>query len=333
VVTLTPAATLRPRLPAGVAVHALVKRSGVDPATLGRLALLLCRLKPDIVHTRNWATFGAVPAARLAGVRTVVHGEHGRDGGDPDGLHPRRRWRRRLAPLVTRFVTVSDDLRRWLVEEVKVPAAKVVRIHNGVDTTRFAPVAEGRQPRAVGMGAEEIIVGTVGRLDPVKDQAGLVRAFARLAGSHPRARLLVVGDGPCRRELEALAEKLVPGRVVFTGERSDIPTLLQSIDVFVLPSLGEGISNTLLEAMATGLPIVATRVGGNPELVEDGVNGTLVARRDPVALAAAIARYLDDALLRAIHGKASRERALVRFSLDRMCAAYAALYDELTGGG
>lgn len=331
VVTLTPTATLAARLPAGTEVHTLAKRPGVDLRTLGRLVVLLRRLRPDVVHSRNWATFGAVVAARLAGVRTVIHGEHGRDATDPDGLHPRRRWRRRLAPLVTRFVTVSDDLRRWLVEDVGVPAAKVTRIYNGVDISRFSPGDSPWRPRPLGLDPDEPVVGTVGRLDPVKDQAGLIHAFGRLAGDHPRPRLLVVGDGPCRRDLEFMAASLVPGRVTFAGERDDVPALLRSMDVFVLPSLGEGISNTLLEAMATGLPAVATRVGGNPELVEDGVNGTLVPRRDPAALAAAIARYLDDAHLRAVHGKASRERAVERFSLDRMCTAYDALYHEVTG--
>lgn len=332
VVTLSPPGPLADRLPAAVRVHALAKRPGIDPATWARLTLVLRRLRPDIVHSRNWATFGAVPAARLAGVRAVVHGEHGRDAADPDGLHPRRRWRRRLAPLVTRFVAVSDDLQRWLVEDVRVPAAKVIRIHNGVDTSRFAPGARDGHGGA-GTGAGEVVVGTIGRLDPVKDHAGLIRAFARIAGSHPRARLVIVGEGPRRRELEGLAASLVPGRVLFTGERSDIPTLLRSMEVFVLPSLGEGISNTLLEAMATGLPVVATRVGGNPELVEHGVNGLLVPRDDPATLATAISRYLDDPVLRLLHGKASRERVLERFSLDRMCVAYAGLYEEVAAGG
>ncbi len=333
VVTLTPTITLAARLPAGTPVHTLDKRPGVDPRTIGRLAALLRRLRPDIVHSRNWATFGAVVAARLAGVRTVVHGEHGRDAGDPDGLHPRRRWRRRLAPLVSRFVTVSDDLRRWLVEHVGVPTAKVTRIYNGVDTSRFFPVDTSGRRWLAGSGPDEPVVGTVGRLDPVKDHAGLIQAFGRLAGDHPGARLLIVGNGPCRRELETLAASLTPGRVTFAGERGDVPELLRSMDVFALASLGEGISNTILEAMATGLPVVATAVGGNPELVEDGVNGALVPRRDPAALAAAIGRYLDDAHLRAVHGKASRERAMERFSLERMCAAYTALYLQLAGRG
>ncbi|HXG05046.1 MAG TPA: glycosyltransferase, partial [Candidatus Binatia bacterium] len=267
VVTLTPTITLAARLPAGTPVHTLDKRPGVDPRTIGRLAALLRRLRPDIVHSRNWATFGAVVAARLAGVRTVVHGEHGRDAGDPDGLHPRRRWRRRLAPLVSRFVTVSDDLRRWLVEHVGVPTAKVTRIYNGVDTSRFFP-ADTPWGRPFGLDLHEPVVGTVGRLDPVKDHAGLIQAFGRLAGDHPGARLLIVGDGPCRRELETLAASLTPGRVTFAGERGDVPELLRLMDVFALASLGEGISNTILEAMATGLPVVTTRVGGNPELVE-----------------------------------------------------------------
>jgi sugar transferase (PEP-CTERM/EpsH1 system associated) len=331
VVCLTAAGPFRERLGPAVTVRQVGKRPGHDLRAFLRLVRVLSELRPDVVHSRNWATFDAVPAARLAGVGVVVHGEHGRDVGDPDGLHPRRnRWRRRLGPLVTRFVTVSRDLRRWLVETVGIPAGKVVVICNGVDTSRFAP-GDRRAARAVlGLPADADVIGTVGRLDPIKDQAGLVRAFAGIAREYPRARLVIAGDGPCRDDLERLVSNLALGdRVHLLGERRDVPLVLAAFDLFVLPSIAEGISNTLLEAMATGLPVIATRVGGNPELVEEGVNGFLVPRRDPGALQAALARYLDDPHLAVVHGKASRQSAVEEFGLERMRAAYGRLYMAL----
>jgi sugar transferase (PEP-CTERM/EpsH1 system associated) len=328
VICMTTGGALAERLDPGVGVLALGKRPGHDPRTFLRLARLLRRLRPDVVHSRNWSTFDAVVAARLAGIRTVIHGEHGRDIADPEGRNRRRnRLRRACASLVDRFVTVSDDLRRWLVEEVGIPARKVTTIANGVDTVRFAP-GEGTGVRArLGLPPAGPIVGTVGRLDPVKDQATLLRAFARVRIDHPDAALVIVGDGPCRQALTTLVSELeLTTSAHLVGERHDIAALLRALDVFVLPSIAEGMSNTLLEAMATGLPVIATRVGGNGQLVEHGVNGTLVPVQDASALAAAIGGYLGDRRRRACHGEASRRRAVERFGLDHMRAAYEELY-------
>jgi sugar transferase (PEP-CTERM/EpsH1 system associated) len=334
VVCLTSAGPLRERLGPDVPVWELGKGPGHDVRSLGRLVRLLRRLRPAIVHSRNWAAFDAIFAARLAGVPVVVHGEHGRDVTDPEGRHPRRRWLRRAAsPLVDRFVTVSDDLRRWLVEYIGIPARKVVTIPNGVDTVRFAPADPTAARATLGLAAHGLVVGTVGRLDPVKDQAGLVRAFGRLVAEYPETMLVIAGDGPCRADLQRLVETLgLSAMVRLLGERSDVPTVLAALDVFVLPSIAEGMSNTLLEAMASGLPLVASRVGGNPELVEEGVNGVLVQAQAPDALVAALRGYLDDPHVRAVHGKASRQRAVAEFGLERMRAAYAELYVTLGRG-
>lgn len=326
IICLTTAGPLRARLRSEVEVFVIGKRPGHDLLSVLRLARLLRRLRPRLVHSRNWATFDAVIAARLARVGAVVHGEHGRDITDPNGLDRRRnRIRRMCAPLVDRFVAVSADLRRWLVERVGIATDKVLTIPNGVDTERFAP-SECGVPRA----ADRLVVGTVGRLDPVKDHVELLRAFHRVRARGRDAILLIVGDGPCRRDLEREVIALgLEARVVLVGEGSDVPDMLRGMDVFVLPSIAEGMSNTVLEAMATGLPIVATRVGGNPELIDDGVTGRLVPSRDPDALASALLDYLDDPYLRTIHGKSARERAVETFGLARMRAAYADLYDAL----
>lgn len=328
IVCLTTTGPLASRLGPDVPVTAIGKGRGHDPVAFARLVRLLRRLRPDVVHSRNWATFDAVVAARLAGVGAVVHGEHGRDISDPDGLHARRnRIRRLCAPLVSRFVAVSHDLRAWLVERVRVPAGKVVHICNGVDTERFAPGPDAGQRAALGVEPDQLVVGTVARLDPVKDQATLIQAFALTLREHPRAALVIVGDGPCRDDLQRLAASLgLAARVRFLGERHDVPALLRTMDVFVLPSIAEGISNTVLEAMASGLPIVATRVGGNRELVEEGVHGFLVPKQNPGALAAALGTYLDDGSLRTLHAKSSRQRAVDAFNLDGMRRAYHDLY-------
>jgi len=295
----------------------------------------LRRVGPAIVHSRNWAAFDAVPAARLARVPVVVHGEHGREVGDPHGRNRRRnRVRRVLAPLITRFVTVSRDLERWLVEDVRIPARKVLTIHNGVQLDRFGRSSAPEARRELGLPAEALIVGTVGRLDPVKDQAGLLRSFAALLPAHPDAFLVLAGDGPCRADLARLIGELGVGRrVQLLGDRPDVPLVLSAMDLFVLPSIAEGMSNTVLEAMATGLAVVATRVGGNPELVEDGVTGRLVEPQDPGRLTEAIAGYLEDSHVRAVHGKAARQRATEHFGLERMCLTYTDLYSRLHPGG
>jgi sugar transferase (PEP-CTERM/EpsH1 system associated) len=296
-----------------------------------RLATLLRRLRPAIVHSRNWGAIDAVLAARVARVPVVIHGEHGREVTDPEGLDRRRnRFRRLVAPLITRFVTVSFDLHRWLLTTVRIPAAKVVAIHNGVDTSRFAGREREAARQVLGLPARAVIVGTVGRLDPVKDHAGLLAAFSALRAKHPAAQLVVVGEGPCRAPLEHRIRELgLTGAVHLLGLRRDVAMLLGGMDVFVLPSLAEGISNTVLEAMATGLPVVATRVGGNPELVENGISGLLVPAGSPSALAAALRSYVADPERRAAHGAAGRRRVLEHFSLEQMAQGYRGLYMAL----
>lgn len=332
---VTPARTgpLASRFPESVTVVAMGEQHRPDRLNAFRMARVFRSLAPDIVHTRNWTCIDAILGARLAGVRRIVHGEHGREAADPTGADPlRRRVRRALAPLVSRFVTVSQDLNRWLVEEVRVPARKVRTIYNGVDTSRFAPGDRGAARRALGIPPEAGVVGTVGRLDPVKDQAGLMRAVAGIQRARPTV-LVIVGEGPLRRALDGLRDELGLGdRLRLLGERQDIPQILQALDCFALPSVGEGVSNAILEAMATGLPVVATRVGGNVELVRDGETGRLVEVGQPEALARALAGYLSDPVVARRHGAAARARAERDFGLARMLNGYGELYRSLMGG-
>lgn len=330
IVSMTTRGALAGRLSVPVEIHALERRRGLDLQTGVRLARLLRRLRPDVVHSRNWGAFDAVLAARLARVATVIHGEHGWEASDPTGRNPRRnRVRRLLAPLVWRYTTVSRDLERWLTATVGLPADKVVTIVNGVDATRFAEAPKGAGRKALGLGDDRVVIGTVGRLNPVKDQGTLLEAFARISDDRRGLALVLVGDGSAADALRDRAERPdLAGRVHLLGRRDDIPLLLRGLDVFALPSLNEGISNTILEAMASGLPVVATRTGGNPELIEDGVTGRLVPVGDTAALAEALGAYAADPHLRALHGKAASERTVERFGLDRMVDGYRRLYLE-----
>jgi sugar transferase (PEP-CTERM/EpsH1 system associated) len=334
IVCMTGAGSMRERIDPGVEVVSVGKRPGNDVRAFARLVSVFRRLDPGIVHSRNWPTVDAIAAARIAGVSRVVHSEHGREFSDPDGRNVRRNLARRLlAPLVSHFVTVSHDLRAWLLKDVGIPAHKVTTIHNGVDLDRFGAVERRAARDELGLPLEALVIGTIGRLDPVKDQAALVRALSGLRRCHPEACLVIAGDGPCRDALTRLSLELgVEDRVWLLGQRSDVPVVLAAMDVFALPSIAEGMSNTALEAMATGLPVVATRVGGSPELVADGLTGRLVPRGDERALREALAAYLEDSHLRDVHGKAARQRAAEQFGLDRMCKAYMDLYRRVMAG-
>lgn len=313
----------------------LEKPAGHGIKLYPRLFRLFAEQRPAIVHTRNLAALEAVVPARAAGVPVRIHGEHGWDVSDPHGLRRKYRVLRRVyRPFVSHYIALSGDLARYLAAGVGVPEQRLSRICNGVDTQRFQPAADGRAPLAGSPYASDpalCVVGTVGRLQAVKDQVNLVRAFARLAAAgraeFDGLRLAIAGDGPLRREVEAaIVEGGVGSRLWLAGERTDVPDVMRGLDLFVLPSRAEGISNTILEAMACGLPVVATAVGGNPELVVPGDTGALVPAADDRALADAIASYAVDPALRRRHGEAGRRRVEAEFSLDGMVERYRALY-------
>jgi sugar transferase (PEP-CTERM/EpsH1 system associated) len=296
---------------------------------------VLRQRRPTVVHTRNLGTVDMQWVAALAAVPHRVHGEHGWEVDDPRGLSRRSlRIRRACRPVIHRYVPMSQDIARWLERDVGVPADRIRQLYSGVDVERFrpgGPRATDAAGAAEGAGAGRgPTLGTIGRLDPVKNQEALLEAFARLRQRHAGLQLVIVGDGPLRGHLQSRARSLgVAGDVTFTGSRTDTPELLRSFDVFVLPSVNEGISNTILEAMACGVPVVASGVGGNPELVVDGACGSLYDPADPQALQQAILPYLGDPALRERQGRAARERVVQNFSLHSMVGRYLALYDEL----
>ncbi len=310
----------------GVELYALNKAPGLGLGTHAALFKLLRRLRPDILHTYNLSAVEYNATAALAGVPIRIHAEHGRDAGDPQGLNAKHNMLRRLmSPFIDRYVPVSLDLQRWLKNVVGIADAKNLLINNGVDTEHFKPgVREG----------DQFVIGTVGRVQDVKNQAGLVDAFialrALLPDQHARLRLVIVGDGPLRAKLEAqVAAAGVKDAVWLAGARTDIAELMRGFSLFALSSIAEGTPVTLLEAMACGLPVVSTAVGGIPELIQDGATGTLVPASDSAAMAAALARYAGDAQLCARHGAAARARIEAHNSVAAMVHAYVTLYDEL----
>jgi len=341
-----------------VEVYALHKKPGNDFGAYFRLWKLLRKLKPDIVHTRNLGTIEYVIPAILAGVKYRIHGEHGRDMSDIDGTNKKYILLRRFyGKFISRFIALSKDLEHWLINTVEIPSSKVVQLYNGVDLTRFQEKDASTIIRAQlpGVDDDDILIGTVGRLQAEKDQATLVNAFAsllsQLSSEQKHIKLLLIGDGPDREKLGVLVEeRRLTERVIFLGARNDIPDLLSALDVFVLPSRGEGISNTILEAMASGLPVIATHVGGNPELVAESrtnstsltsltnstsltsltnSTGILVPPNDAGKMAEALLVYLNDMTLAKKHGKAGRQRVEALFSMDKMIENYVGAYDSV----
>jgi sugar transferase (PEP-CTERM/EpsH1 system associated) len=335
VICLTRAGSFAERISNRVAIIEIGAADNSFRFPLLKLSRLFRERGPDVVHTRGWGAVDAVFAARCAGVQAVIHGEHGREWTDTDGTNWKRNQIRRVVGyLVKHYVVVSDFFRPWLMGNCGVSCDKIVYIPNGVDTRRFGPLPSSDSGRErgglrarLGLPAEGVLIGSVGRLDPVKDIPTLLRSFAKLVRDHPEARLAIVGDGPLRGELETLSHALnIECAVTWLGRRDDVPALLQCFDLFVQCSLFEGMSNTILEAMATGLPIVATDTGGNSELVEQNRNGFLFPVGNVVTLTDLLGRYLKDFSLHKDHAFQSRRRAMEQFDIGLMAGRYADLY-------
>jgi sugar transferase (PEP-CTERM/EpsH1 system associated) len=319
-----------------VQIFSMNRKLGQDFGVYLRLYETFRRIRPDVVHSRNLTAMDSLLPAMLSGVPVRIHGEHGRDQFDTEGKNRKYRWLRRLhRPMISHYVALSKDLERYLREAIGVPQERITQIYNGVDVDLFHPSPDGREAIGPYSDSGYFVVGTVGRLQPVKDQVTLVRAMIELWRSDESLRkwlrLVLVGDGPLRAEIEELLRRENATAFAWLpGARDDVPHLMRGLDLFVLPSLAEGVSNTLLEAMASGLPVLATRVGGNPELMEEGRTGTLVPPADPHAMAAVIREYCLNRDIARCQGAFAREVAGGRFGLDVMVGNYLNLYDRLS---
>jgi glycosyltransferase involved in cell wall biosynthesis len=302
----------------------------LDTIALARLWILCKRIHPDIVHTHSSkAGFLGRLAARLAGVRHIVHTPHGHifDGYfNPVATKTFIGLERLAARWTHRFVTLSDEeVRDHLRHGIGRPE-QFVTIPSGVDLDSIAQAAP------VHFAGSRPVIGTVARLVPIKGIAHLIDAAPAILAGFPAARFLIVGDGESRPALEARAQALgIADRTVFAGFRQDAAAAMAGMDVFVLPSLNEGMGRVLVMAMALGKPIVATRVGGIPELLGDGEAGLLVPAADPAALAEAVLALLRDPDLARRLAEAGRSRA-PRYGAQTMVDSLAALYRELVRG-
>lgn len=298
----------------GCPVTSLEEPAGLRPALVMRLAKLFHELEADVIHTHDDKPllYGA-PAARLARVRHIHTHHHGRL---PQFTRRQEKLVALAARLPHRVACVSQDCAGWL-GELGVPAKRLLTVHNGIDRERFA--FHGPHPSGPAV--------CVARLSPEKDLANLLHAAAQVAEAVPDFRLEIAGDGPLREDLLQLRQPLgLSERVAFLGVVRDISAVLRRARLFVLPSQSEGISLTLLEAMASGLPVVATRVGGNPEVVEEGSTGLLVPPGDPRALAQAMLKLWHNPERGRTLGQAGRHRVEKHFDIRAMVGRYEALY-------
>jgi len=321
----------------GVTVIGPLKKTGNDPTAPFRLAAILKEHRVDVAHCHNWGGLvDTVIAAKLAR-RPVLHTQHGLDYGFSDSPdHLRSRLRTVLKTLacqgVGKVATVSHEVAQMVTREWRVPPGRVSVVHNGV---RVPLPGQGVEVRArwrqeLGIGESDVLIGTVAVFRPVKDLHTMLEAMALMRKETSRARLVLMGAGPQKEELEAAVKRLGLESVVhFPGFRRDASQLLPALDVFVLSSLSEGISLALLDAMAAGVPSVATAVGGNLEIIRDPACGVLVPPRSPRDLADAILSLMDDSPRRRELVEGGRRRVEEAFSLRRMVGAYESLYASL----
>jgi glycosyltransferase involved in cell wall biosynthesis len=342
VVCLFEQGTLAPELAElGIPVHSCDKRGGLDLRAMLRARRFLRGHATDVLHTHNaMSHYYAVLASRGLRLRRVVSTRHGmgatrataqRDARARGGRNGRLEWLYGKSMAFTHTVaTVCETARREYAQRADLPSTKIVAVPNGIQVDRFEPAsAHSRQQlqNALGVSAQTRLVGLVGRLTWAKDHATLIRAFGLMQPRLSESALVLIGDGPLQPALAALAAaEGVAARVFFLGDRNDVNALLRGLDLFAMSSVTEGYSVALLEACATGLPIVATDVGGNAEIVHHGSNGLLVPARDPAALAAAMLEVLQDAGRAGALGRAGREWVMQYGSLRGMAQRYGEIY-------
>jgi len=325
-----------------VDIYTLDKKPGKDFLMFYRLYKLLKIIKPDIVHTRNMATLECQLPALLAGIRARVHGEHGWDMADLSGGNKKYQLLRKLfVPIVKQYIVLSKESYYYLLDTINIKQNKINHIYNGVDLDKFSATTALTNDLVPGdfISDNTLVFGTVGRMAEVKNQLFLVNAFFELLDKHPefndRIRLLIVGDGILLKPAQKLVNDYYKqhheknSSVHFTGKTDKVAELLRLMNVFVLPSLAEGISNTILESMASSLPVIASNVGGNSELVQHNKTGFIVPVNDINTLKNTMKKYLDDPELVSQQGQTGRKRVEDHFSLSGMINHYENVYQKV----
>lgn len=311
----------------GIKIIYMDRKPGIDYFLPFRLAKVFKEEKIQIVHTHNSTCyFYGILAAILAKIPILIHTEHGRNFPDKKITMAINRL---LSWKVDRIITVSNILRHLLNRYEKISLEKIQVVSNGINSKFFTNnYNKAEIKKRFGFNQEDRLIGIVARLYPIKDHRCLFNAFCFLIKEFPEARLLVIGDGPERGRLEQLALDLkIDKKIIFLGNRQDVPDLLSVLDIFVLSSQNEGMSLTLIEAMASSLPIVATNVGGNSELIKDGVNGTLVSSGNPLSLSQAIIQLLNDGPKARRMGNAGRRVFEELYTVNKMVRNYERIYE------
>jgi glycosyltransferase involved in cell wall biosynthesis len=319
---------------AGIEAVALLLRKRQAVRALIELVTMMRRTRPDVVVVQgyNAETLGRI-AARIAGVKHTVNWVHNIGAVEPRGT-VRRTVDRALTRWTSGYFGVAEAQRRYLVDELGHPDDKIRIIYNGVDPAQFSTSADRGVRAEFGFADDDPVVGIVARFRPEKDHVNLLRAARTVVDELPRARFLIIGDGPTLPQVEALCTELqLTPNVHFAGLRDDVPRLLQTIDVFVLSSATvECFPIALLEAMACARPAVCTAIGGIPEMINDGETGYLVPPKDPQELAAGLVRLLRDPQTARRMGRAARARVEAEFTLDRSVAAAQQAIEDVVSG-
>lgn len=323
----------------GYQVDTLNRKPGIDWRLIQQLNTIIRQEEIDVIHAHQYTPYFYGLMASLSrklsfSVKApkLVFTEHGRFYPD------RKKFKRMLAnPVLSLFtdeiVTISESTKSSLIKYENFPARRIKVVYNGIELSRFSPKIDPvARKQALGLSPDASVIGIVARLDPIKNHVMLLRAFKRVLNQIPDTYLLIVGDGPEERKLKTLADSTdVVDKTIFLGARSDVAELLHIFDVFALSSFSEGTSVTLLEAMGAGLPIVATRVGGNPEVIKDQESGYLVENDNDQEMAAMLIKLLQDPQMRQKMGQVGQKRAQTMFSLDKMVNAYTSLYLKVSG--
>lgn len=309
------------------------KGDGIDWTYVPRLARLFHRARVDIVHSHSWGTFlYSVLAAQLTGT-PIIHGEHGKNFFELTERNKPKDWAKRLlGRRVERLVTVSNDLRREWVERFHIPEGKTVWIPNGVDVNRFCPDPNDRiaARRHFGLPESALIVGSVGSLKPIKNYLMMLDAARIVMEKDQRVVVALLGDGVSRADTERhIAELGIADRVHLLGWRFESPRFLQALDVFVLPSVSEGMSNAVLEALASGLPVICPSLPSHREVITPGVDGILMDSFTKDSLAEMLLKLLGDDEERRRLSQQARRTACDKFALERMIERHESLYREV----
>lgn len=315
------------------------KASGVDWTLVSRLAKLFRQAKVDILHSHNWGSFlYSVLAAQLTGT-TIIHGEHGKNFFELTERNRAKDWAKRLlGRRLHRLVTVSNDLRREWIERFHIPEEKTVWIPNGVDVNRFCPSPEDRVAarRHFGLPEAALIVGSVGKLEPIKNYLMMLDAAKAVLGKNERVVVALLGDGVSRKDTERHIAKLgIADRVHLLGWRFESPRFLHTLDIFVLPSVSEGMSNAVLEALASGLPIICPALPSHREVITPGLDGILMENFTTDTLAEMLLKLLAHDEDRRRLAQQARQTACNKFAIERMVERYERLYRDVdrTAGG